>query len=119
MERRIEERRYISYYEAKYFMERRIEDSPQINSLQEKSWDYLKTFGDGDSEKASKAIKDLMEMGLKDTTAIMLLNICSDNYSFILSIISSLPEEESTKIDEEKSKKIFEIINNFCANKKS
>ncbi|MGC8572384.1 MAG: hypothetical protein ACP5L0_00020 [Caldisphaera sp.] len=118
MERRIEERRYISYYEAKYFMERRIEDSQQINSLQEKSWDYLKTFGEGDFKEATESIKKLVSLGLKETTAIMLLNVCPENSSFIISMVSSLPEEESTKIDEEKSKEIFNIINNFC-NKKS
>lgn len=120
MERRIEDKRYISYYEAKLLMERRIEDSSQINSLQEKTWDFLKTFGAGESEKANEIIKKIVNAsGVKESTAVMLLNMCPDNYSFIISIINSLPEEESNRIDEEKAKKIFEAINEFCGSKES
>lgn len=97
-------------------MEKRMSSSSQLNAIQEKTWDYLKTFGNKDHEKAYQLIKKLAEEAkIKETTAIMVLNICPKDIPFLISIVSSLPEEKENIIDENNAKKILDIISDFCS----
>jgi len=118
MQRNIISKRYVTYYEAKSMVQARISDSANLNVIQERTWEYLKTFGNKDSQLASELVKRIKdEAKILESTAAIILNICPNEIPFLLSMVSQLPEEKKRVIDEESAKKIINIISEFCFKK--
>lgn len=110
MDRVILRRRYISLHEAREFLEARMKSQIKIGDVHERTWSYLSIFGSKSGESARRAFESLKKLGLKDETAVNLLNICPESEGEVRSI---LVMEEST-YDPELVSNILAILRKFC-----
>ncbi|MGC9071174.1 MAG: hypothetical protein ACP5HK_00535 [Acidilobus sp.] len=112
MFRKIESRKYLTYSEAREVLERRLNESGgSINPIQERTWEFLKMFGQRESAAARKAVESLLEAGLNEHVAVELVNMCPQDDGFINLILSG---EEGLTITDELISKIKVIISSYC-----
>ncbi|MCG2873115.1 MAG: hypothetical protein L7H09_01020 [Acidilobus sp.] len=112
MNRRIESRRYLTYVEAREILQRRISESgASVNPVQERTWEFLRLFGQGDPTASRKAIEELMNAGLDEDLAVELVNMCPDDEGFINLILSG---KKGLTISEELLNKIKETLSSVC-----
>ncbi|MGC9209886.1 MAG: hypothetical protein ACP5FT_01255 [Acidilobus sp.] len=112
MFRRIEGRRYLTYAEARQILERRLSESGgALNPIQERTWEFLKMFGQGDPSAARKVVDSLVEAGLSEHLAVELVNMCPQDDGFINLILSG---EEGLTVTEELMSKIKSIMSSYC-----
>jgi len=112
MNRRIESRKYLTYVEAREILQRRISESgASVNPVQERAWEFLRLFGQGDPTASRKAIEELVNAGLDEDLAVELVNMCPDDEGFINLILSGRKE---LTISEELLNKIKEVLSPVC-----
>jgi len=112
MNRRIESRKYLTYAEAREILQRRISESgASVNPVQERAWEFLRLFGQGDPIASRKAIDELVNAGLDEDLAVELVNMCPGDEGFINLILSS---KEGLKISEELLNKIKRVLSSVC-----
>ena len=109
MNRRVIGKKYVSWSMARKILEDRIkQESGSIIAEQERTWEYLKAYGDRDPELESKAIKKLIDLGLDEVLAVNLVNICPEEPGEVRLVLAMRKE---LKYDEELVSKILDVIN--------
>jgi len=113
MLRRIESRRYLTYAEARKILEDRVAGSGgALNPTQDRTWQYLRLFGNIDPGTAREAVDELVKGGIPEYLAVELVNMCPNEDGYINTILSS---EEGLKINEELLGKVREVLSKACA----
>ncbi|MCE4612991.1 MAG: hypothetical protein F7C07_04080 [Desulfurococcales archaeon] len=111
MNRRVISKRYLSLAEARDLLEKRMKEEPPPITEQERTWDYLKTFGKGDPEKARKAIENLQGIGLDEVLSVNIVNMCPSTPGEVRLILAMRKE---LTYNEELVSKILEIVRDYC-----
>ncbi len=113
MQRRIESRRYLTYYEAREVLQRRLEESGGAleNPVQKRTWDYLRVVGEGDATKAREIVEKLKGLGLEEYIAVQLVNMCPDDDGYVTLILEG---QEGLSVTAELLSKIKEALAPFC-----
>ncbi len=112
MFRRVESRRYLTYAEARELLQRRVSESGgALNPIQERTWEYLKTFGQKDTEAARNAVEGLLKAGVPEHLAVQLVNTCPEDEGFINLVLSA---EEGLQVTEELISKVKEALTPYC-----
>ncbi len=112
MFRRVESRRYLTYSEAREMLERRVSEAGgALNPTQERTWEYLKMFGQRDPAAARAAVEVLVKAGVPEHIAVQLVNACPGDEGFINLILSS---EEGLQVTEELISKVKEALSPYC-----
>ncbi len=112
MLRKLEGRRYLTYSEARQIMEARIaEANGALNPTQERTWQYLKTFGTADPTLARNAVDELVKEGIDEYLAVQLVNLCPDDDGFVRLILSS---KENLEVTDELLGKIRATLSKVC-----
>lgn len=116
MERHIESRRYLTYFEAREILRKRLEESggALTNPVQERTWDYLRVIGEGDANKARETVESLKKLGLEEYIAVQLVNMCPDEDGYVTLILEG---QEGLSVTAELLGKIREVLSSFCSPK--
>jgi len=112
LDRVILRKRYISLHEAREALEPRIKSQARKEEVHERTWSYLALFGSKSGEEARRAFESLKKLGLRDETAVNLLNICPESEGEVRSIL--VMERESV-YDPELVSNILAILRKFCS----
>ncbi len=112
MNRRILSRRYLSLSEALSLLEKRMKEEPPPITEQEKTWDYLRTFGKGDPGKARKVVEELARIGLDEVLSVNIVNMCPSSPGEVRLILAM---RKDLLYDEEFVSKILETIKDYCS----
>jgi DNA-directed RNA polymerase subunit F len=112
LNRRVLSRKYLSLSEALSLLENRMKEEPPLITEQEKTWDYLRSFGRGDPEKARKAVEELEKMGLGETVSVNIVNICPSTPGEVRAVLAM---RKDLSYDEELVSRILEAIRDYCS----
>ncbi|MEB2836536.1 MAG: hypothetical protein GSR80_001706 [Desulfurococcales archaeon] len=110
MERELISQRYVPYSLARSLMYKRVVDG-ELGMLQERVWDYLREFGEGDAELAAKAFSKLLERGIPEHVAAVILSICPRSRGELLSIFQM---DKEFKPGDELFDEVLSDIEEFC-----
>ncbi len=112
MQRRILKKEYITLIEARSLMKDRISyEGLPLTPEQERAWEYLKAFGQGDPEKARSAVNRLVEAGLDPVIAVNLVNICPSSAGEVRLILGMRKE---MVFSEELVNRILDSLRDVC-----
>jgi len=110
VERELVSEHFIPYVIARELMHKRISGG-STGALQERVWDYLREFGEGDPELARKAYEKLASMGIPEAIAAVILSICPKTRGELLSIYQMDKEFKPT---EDHFDPVLRAIEEFC-----
>jgi DNA-directed RNA polymerase subunit F len=110
LERELVGQRFVPYVLAKELMHRRVAGGP-TGALQERVWDYLREFGEGDPELARRAYERLTAMGIPEAIVAVILSICPKTRGELLSIYQM---DKEFKPNEDHFDPVLEVIEEFC-----
>jgi len=102
--------RFVPYTIARELMHKRV-SSGATGALQERVWDYLREFGEGDPELAAKAYERLVSMGIPEAIVAVILSICPKTRGELLSIYQM---DKEFKPSDDHFDPVLEAIEEFC-----
>ncbi|MEB3778941.1 MAG: hypothetical protein GSR85_01725 [Desulfurococcales archaeon] len=117
MQRRILKKEYVTLIEASSLMKERVsyEDLP-LTPEQERAWEYLKTFGQGDPGKAREAVDKLVESGLDPVVSVNLVNICPSSAGEVRLILGM---RKDLVLSEELVDRVMDILKDVCRDREA
>ncbi|MEB3817106.1 MAG: hypothetical protein LRS46_04115 [Desulfurococcales archaeon] len=110
MERELVSERYVPYSIARSLMYKRIVEG-ELGALQERVWDYLREFGEGDPDLAESTMKKLVELGIPEVVVAVILSICPRTRGELLSIYQM---NKDFKPEERHFDEVLSVIKDFC-----
>ncbi|MEN2999460.1 MAG: hypothetical protein ABDH61_02660 [Acidilobaceae archaeon] len=86
MRRKVVSKRYLTVYEARAVLEKRMQG--KVRELQERVWEYLSLYPSLDLERVREALERLRELGVSEEVAVNLLNLCPEREEEVKLVIS-------------------------------
>ena len=111
MDRRVKRKTLVSYHEARKLLEGRIKEDIVLD-IQNRTWEYLKMFGDKDPEAARRLVEKLVEIGVKEVVAVNIVNLCPQDPGEVR-LILSMDKETSYPLDI--PEKILGLLEEYCS----
>ncbi len=111
MERETLQSRYLPYVLAREYVYKRISDGSS-SILLDRVWDYLREFGEGEAGLAQVALEKLLELGVPEDIAAVILSICPRTKGELLSIYQM---RRDWSPGDDHFDNVLEAIRDFCA----
>jgi len=94
---------------VKEILEKRKKEGEELEYGQRLTYDYAQKFTKVDPKKVEELMKRLMELGIKEHQAVMIIDFMPKNKGEIDLIFS----KERTKLSEEETKKVLDILEEY------
>lgn len=112
MKRRIEGKRYLTVYEARAILEKKLkEEGGRASEIDSRVMSYLSLFPNKDLARVQEARESLSRLGLSEDVVVNLLNICPQGEGEIRSILT----RPDATYDPQLIAEISSILKSFCA----
>ncbi|MEM2878063.1 MAG: RNA polymerase Rpb4 family protein [Candidatus Hadarchaeales archaeon] len=106
--KRVVGERHVTLSKVKEILEKKKKEG-DLDYSQRLTYDYAQKFAKLDQKKADDLMAKLLEMGLKEHQAVMLMDFMPESKEEIDLIFS----KERAKLGEEDAKKVLEILDGY------